>query len=337
MYESRFHATSVAALLLCLSLGARHGEAQVIRGTVRDVVSHLPVAGATVSVLDDRDSTIKVTISGESGQFSIAIPRPGVYALDARRVGYTELTTTAAPLAVGDTVTLELQMAAAAPVMLDTVRSKARDSVTGFLTHVTPGHLVVAQHYKLGKGIIVSGYQLERSGLTLTEYLGHEPGVMLSGIAQSGTPLIPGDKHQFLVSDLKTHCVFARIDHWSVVRLLIQDYAAEVDELLKVHDIMAVEFYHNISEVPKEWMGDAAGWEELYQRSYGLAFGYAQQCGDWYTIGSTEHLDAVVLGRDAASGCPVSRGQAQAGYAAHLVDTAVPVCGFMQIWTRASW
>lgn len=310
------------AAVLCAMLATTSASAQTIQGTIRDQTSHQPVPGATVTILDARDSALKAAVASKTGQFNITIAGGGVIAINVRSIGYTELTTTAARVGVGDTVTLELQLAPTA-VTLDTVRAKATNDSGGFFK-VTPGHTVFERHAALGKGIFISGAQLEKSGMSLTEYLGHEPGVRLAGMAPKDVPVIPGSNGQFLVSDLKSQCLYARIDHWSVLSLLIQHHAANIDQIAEVKDVMGVEFYHNISEVPAEWRADAA-LTEVWSRAYTP---YVD--ADRYMIGTTEHLDRITY----------QTMDRLSGYRAILYPTgAVPisVCGFMQVWTKVSW
>ncbi|HTR78003.1 MAG TPA: carboxypeptidase-like regulatory domain-containing protein [Gemmatimonadaceae bacterium] len=305
------------------------GQAQVIRGTIRAEASHQPLAGATVSILDVKDSTLKVGVTTDSGRFSLTMNGAGVYAIDARRLGYTEVTTTASALAPGDTVTIILELAAA-PVRLDTVYTKSRPDST-LLTKVAPGHVVVAAHYKAGKGIIVSGYQLEKSGLSLSDYLAREPGVRLSGVKQPGVPLIPADNGEFLTSNQGSQCLYARVDHWPVLFLLIQDQAATLDQVLSPKNIMAVEVYRTPAEVPPEWATDVA-MTEIASRSYTLTFTYTGS--DRYTIGTTKPLTPLQIRQDTVY--PPPPGHPGFG-ALPTADAPAPICGFMQIWTKASW
>ena len=232
----------------------------------------------------------------------------------------------------------------------------AKDRPDGdFLTRVTPGHEVFAKHYALGKGIFVDGAALERSGMSLTDYLGHESGVRRSPTRPVGVPVVPGANGEFLVSNLKSQCLYARVDHWSLVRLLINNFAANIDELVPPSEIMGVEFYRDISEVPVEWTADA-DLAEVWTRSYSLTYGYSGSCGgDRYTIGSTDLIDdRQAIREDTAFSCT---GPTRQGYAAtgpwdslhgdrwgtrhpgyvSVPPMEMPKCGFMQVWTKRSW
>ncbi|HTR78399.1 MAG TPA: carboxypeptidase-like regulatory domain-containing protein, partial [Gemmatimonadaceae bacterium] len=99
-------------------------HAQAVRATIRSVVDHQPLQGATISVVDEHDSTIRVAISGEAGEFSAAMPRAGSYSLDVRRKGYIEQKTPAKQVAVGDTARFDILMIEDSPGLL----ARARDA-----------------------------------------------------------------------------------------------------------------------------------------------------------------------------------------------------------------
>jgi hypothetical protein len=259
-----------------------HIGAQVIRGSLVDAETKTPVGGATISVRGERDSLVTSVQTSDKGQFKAVLNRPGRYSLDVRRVGFAELKTTAAPVEAGDTVTIALEIARL-PVALDTVVSVDKSSV--FPT--TPGREFVRRHYALNEGVQVSGWAIEKSGLSLSEYLGkYVPGIHTTDVIQQFNPASPGrltppaipaEHGRFIMADSGTQCLYARVDRYSLVYMLYNKDVESIDELLSVKNVMAVEVFRSPREVPPEWRSDARV-TSLFQR---------RNTGEYYLIGDT--------------------------------------------------
>jgi hypothetical protein len=369
----------VALLAFCsLALGATRLDAQTLRGVLRNGESKAPVASALVSILDGEGKLVRIVTADDKGHFSIALPQPGLYALDVRHIGYSPLATTAAQLNAGDTVTVTLDLAPLT-VTLDTVVTTA--ATNHGLFSVTPGREMVARHYALGKGIIVGGWEIEHSGMLMSEYLGTLDGIILtSTIAQPNNlpnnpykgwspPIVPAAHGKFLTSAYGQQCLYARIDHWSIFGLMMQVTGAptDIDLLVQLKDVMAVEVYHSIHEVPPEWQQSA--WVDrivFVRKDGGYFLGDAglpavpldsllvQNTAAGLGIGRAFRLDSLPPPHS-ASPTAAAPGQDRMKVIFNpfaVVDSSIalaldpgprglaagiPACGFMQIWTKAAW
>ena len=61
--------------------------AQIVRGTVSDSVSHQPISGAVVMLLDAGGTVLDRNITGERGEYSVTL-RGGTRSLRAVRIGF---------------------------------------------------------------------------------------------------------------------------------------------------------------------------------------------------------------------------------------------------------
>jgi hypothetical protein len=334
-------ACRIAGLVL---IGATAARAQSIRGEIRDETTKQPIARVTVSLLDAKDSTLRNVLSSDSGRFSVTLPGPGTYSLSLRRVGWSQLMTKPFTVRANDTVSALTFEMVRRVVALDTVVSVESRGVFA----MTPGKEYVRKHFAEGIGMIISGWEIEKSGLKLSQYLGQQAGLHLSEVYAPGTPLVPGDNGMAVLSDVSTQCLYARVDRFSVISMLIQEAAETIDEMMKVKDIMAVEVYLDHREMPKEWKQDA--WvTELYSR---LNSGRQYIIGHtgFPTIRADELADEPgrfatqrVASLDRGAGSSLTRtvvtdadGVSSARYNGSGV-TMIPPCGFLQIWTARAW
>ena len=348
------------ALIVCTTVGLVMSaplSAQTIVGTVRDGASKAPIPSVLITVLDSVDRPVRILTGDRTGHFALTMS-PGTYAIDVRHPGYQQATTTAAPLKAGDTVAVTLDLVAV-PVTLDTVVTK--DTTKRGFFSVTPGREFVARHYALGKGIIVSGWEIEHSGKLLSEYLGTLPGIILTGSIPHpvnnpfrgwSPPAIPAANGQYLVSAYGQQCLYARIDRYSFFGMMMQwnaGQATDIDKLLKLSDVMAVEVYRDIREVPPEWQTGA--W---VRRIIWIA-----QPSWNYLLGDTGFpslpLDSLTMMPGPAGGRigqplgaltmpriipnPMSILSLAQPWALdpESFSGGVPACGFMQIWTKIAW
>jgi len=110
----------VTVVLILMSLLAAPLHSQVIRGTVIDDSTSLPIAGAEVILHDSLQQTVRLEVTDFDGRFGMS-PEPGIYTFEVLRMGYERVYTEAFEVAadVGDvdlTITLPN-----APVMLEPV------------------------------------------------------------------------------------------------------------------------------------------------------------------------------------------------------------------------
>lgn len=77
----------IVAGLLCV-LAAPPLRAQTFAGRVIEDGSDQPVAAALVRLLDDEGEQIAIAIADSSGAYRLRAPEPGIYRLDAERIGF---------------------------------------------------------------------------------------------------------------------------------------------------------------------------------------------------------------------------------------------------------
>lgn len=334
MKAIRLAASGLLALIAALAPGASTALAQSIEGRITESSVRRGLAGVELSVSQDGRAVGNATTS-DSGTFAIRVPAAGEYRLDGRKVGYLPIIARVVR-ATGGVTMIEIEMERLS-VQLDTVRTTDRN-----LSKVTTGSQYVRAHLALGKGIIVSGFDIQRSGMLLSEYLGKLDGVALRRAPPPYTPVLPG-RNGFLTGDGKhnTLCLYGRINHVSPLHILMQKRYESLDDILDVREIMAVEIYRNVSEIPREWRQEMVI-ENLYLRRNmdmkytighpGAAIPYSWLMEDHFA------MEFLFSNNRFSPSLPPSPRPGQPPPAAGIKKiTAIPQCGFMQIWTRAGW
>jgi hypothetical protein len=314
------------------SFAASSAVAQTVSGRVVDSATGRPIPGAGITLQNGR-TVVASRTANDSGRFDISAPSAGRYDLRIRRLGFRP-ESLSVQLAAGATVTGTYRLRPL-PVTLDTVRSSDRTS----FFHVTPGRVKYAEHLKLSLGQMVSGLEIQRSKLPVTEFLGKMPGFRLVPLVPVPKPYlpdinspltIPGAKG-YLLTTTGTGCLVGRIDHWSIVQLLDQDRANDIDEVLKVEDIMGIELYETVRTIPREWQ--FAGFQGVAWRWSALGH---------YFMGDTRLTNAPSnpkRTRDSRLATQIVAEGNDLGFrqSIPLGQLAAPACGFVQIWTRISW
>jgi hypothetical protein len=119
------HCLPSASLLVALLAAAPLGAQSMIKGRVLDAASGEPVASASVRAFESTGRLIGRTHSEADGTFSIAMRVPGGVVLTAERTGYTLTRTAEMPVALRETVEVELRLSSAA-VAVEPLRVTAR-------------------------------------------------------------------------------------------------------------------------------------------------------------------------------------------------------------------
>jgi hypothetical protein len=314
-------------------------SAQLVQGTVRAAGVGQPIANAEVVVYGSTGAAIRAS-SSDNGSFALRVPRPGSYYMDVRRLGYVRILGRAL-LVRGDT-SLVVTMDAVVQ-RLDTVHT----TETGIQSRLTPGREIVRRHLLLGRGLIVSGLEIERSGLLLSEYLGKLDGLKLVGVPPPQTPAIPG-RGGFIVGTSRPNptCLYARVNHSSLLWMLMQRTRATIDDLLLLREVMAVEIYRSRDEIPREWRSEMIVQDLFYRDNGGTPYviGHSGALVDGGTLqhDSLSFLtlrlyttrDTTLLRRPA--GMSGARTRGGGGLRPPRMHN-IPDCAFVQIWTRLAW
>jgi hypothetical protein len=280
-------------------------RAQRISGRVADSASGRGLPGARVSLI--RDSVPVITrAADDSGRFDLAAPQPGRYTMRIVAIGYAPYFV---PVDGANDRQLGVIRLGRLPTILDSVVSRANQTS---VFQVTPGRVVLQRHAAMNLGQMVSGIEIRRSRLTVTEYLGTLPGLRLMQLVPLG-PTIPG-VHGYVVSRTSEGCLYGRIDHWSIPGLFDLLNVKVLEDLVSVDDIMGVEVYE-AGSVPPEWRlavtsilpvvrdGDAGRRAAL--------------------VGHTGYPTRPKVSAEASIGA--------------MKNATPPLCAFIQIWTRISW
>ena len=104
----------LALVLLALPLAAASLSGQTVRGVVIDDSTKLPIASATVTLVNDAGADVLSVRSDSFGDFTIHAGRPGRYHVRAVRIGYRPLTSDRVSLGIGQLVALRLSMSSVA-------------------------------------------------------------------------------------------------------------------------------------------------------------------------------------------------------------------------------
>jgi hypothetical protein len=322
-------------VLAASAVAAGTMSAQSVHGTVRDAGTGVPLANVEIIVYATTGGPARA-LSSANGTFSLTVPRRGAYHLDARRIGYVPIMGRALDVQRDTTIALALDVVA---LRLDTVYTRDTEDKP----KLTPGREMVRRHLLLGKGLIVSGWEIERSGMLLSEYLAKLDGMKLIGVAPPATPAIPA-KNGFIVGTSRPNptCVYARVNHASLFSMLMQQSRGTIDDLLLLREIMAVEIYRSRQEVPKEWRAEMIV-QDLFVRDNGGAsyvIGHSGAVIDWLSLDQdveflTQRVftirDTTLLRRPPGAPRPTRV------LARPPRMHSIPDCAFMQIWTRLAW
>jgi len=152
-------------------LAAYRAEAQVLSGSVRQALTDRVLAGVSVSLLDERDSTLRSTTTNLTGAFRFTGLAPGTYSLSLRAIAHEPLLTTPFRVGATDTVVLAFRIQPTA-VGLDTVRATEAKSILS----VTRGRAQFMEHYRRGIGLFISGAEIEATKKGVAEYVSQLPG-----------------------------------------------------------------------------------------------------------------------------------------------------------------
>ena len=102
------------AAVVALTMSALEVQAQVVRGVITERVSGARVPGVVVSIASIGDSQpggIRHTLTNARGEYAVALPGPGAYLLNAKRIGVARFEAPAFDLRSGETKRLDIVLA----------------------------------------------------------------------------------------------------------------------------------------------------------------------------------------------------------------------------------
>jgi len=158
-------------LLVAAALGApASAGGQVLQGTLRELMTQRALSGVSVSLLDERDSVLRVINSDIRGGFRFGELAPNAYSISLRAIGYEPMTTTPIRVGARDTIVLAFTLERSV-VSLDTVRVRGAP-----LSSVTSGRAQFLEHYRRGVGLFISGAEIAAAHLSVAAYVAKLPG-----------------------------------------------------------------------------------------------------------------------------------------------------------------
>lgn len=222
--------------------------AQFIRGHLIDDSNGAPVGGATLTVLFGEVRTSQ-TLTGDDGSFLISLDAWGTYQLEAARLGYE--TTTSQPFLVepSDTLTVDFRIlpdaVLLAPLLVTARSNRGREAFFRRMDDWGQGIYITPA--------MVDSIQPRRHP---AEVLRNQPKVWLSwSWGRDPWSGISGPVPNIRTYLGKTGCVSYMIDGRAVRRPRFAEGPMWLDwplNTLEAEDIVAVEVYRHISEVPEE-------------------------------------------------------------------------------------
>lgn len=128
MFHSRSIPVRAILLLIATAVPALRAEAQVVRGTVRETATSLPILAATVTARDTLDAVLALTTTDSLGRWALRVRARGPIEIRVRRLGFEMGSTKIKAEQLADTLEFEFllnQVAAAA----EAVRVTATESL----------------------------------------------------------------------------------------------------------------------------------------------------------------------------------------------------------------
>jgi hypothetical protein len=233
-----------ATALLTLATPA---ASQAIRGTVSEDSSHAPVPAAELWLLAGGKRVGHASLSGDDGQFYLQVPRPGRYAVSARRLGFEPKVT--APIDVERKEELQLE------ITLAPLPAVLRPELIAASGLPRPTWLDGFEHRRLlGLGVFFTREDLVRRGEPrLPELLRGIAGVNLASDRRRTSPTMMRSAYArrcFAVLYLDGFRMSHSDDPPEVVRTAFESVPGPTLE--------AVEVYKGRSELPGEFGGPDA-------------------------------------------------------------------------------
>jgi hypothetical protein len=256
--QAEFYSTIRRFTLVCLLLG--HSPALlsgqgIIRGTVLEAGTSRPVASAFVELVDGV-SRVGTTMTDSAGEFVLRTPKTGDAILTVSRIGYSS---------ARRTIRLSSRDASLLPIMLspDAIPMETVTATleTGVLEDRLKGYI---QRKQLGAGYFLNEQRLKNAaGAPLSDVMRGVPGISVSNSRTAYGPMIytNANEIQNQLSPFRRGRVpnsqmqigpcpmqlFIDGRHFST-----QDLGVDV---IKPEDLIAVEIFRSIAEVPAEFGG----------------------------------------------------------------------------------
>ncbi|HEX8244085.1 MAG TPA: carboxypeptidase regulatory-like domain-containing protein [Longimicrobium sp.] len=231
----------LALLPALLAAAALH--AQTFSGKVMDRTGEGPVKSATVEAVGAGERVFARARSGDDGSFNLRLRNAGEFRLRVQRLGYRTATSEPVPVALLQTVHVELRISAS-EIALSPLTVTARTELARSPRLEREGFYA---RQALHTGMFVTREQIERQRpLHASQALRGIPGVRVQQINGStqGAPVI------------------TRRERGGCIPLLLVDNAVmgaeDIDLQIGARDIEGIEVYRGPSEIPGRYMSLAS-------------------------------------------------------------------------------
>jgi len=238
--------TFVVLLLVASSARPAHGQIQAVRGHLIDDGSLLPVGGATITLVLGEARMTQV-LTRDDGSFFIGLDKWGSYRLEAARIGYGTALSQPFQVEAGDTVSVDFRILPDAVLMsplMVTARSNRGENV------------FYRRMEGWGEGIFVTPEMLDSiQPRHPADVLRGQDNIWLSwGWASNPETLARGPVPN-IRTFLGSGCLAYMVDGRPILRPRWATGSVWLDyplDLLSGDDLVAVEIYRHISEVPPD-------------------------------------------------------------------------------------
>lgn len=234
--------TIVLLATLAVAGAARPLAAQMIHGRLLQDGTLVPLAGASVQLMDTRGNELdRLVVTNEAGTFALRV-EPGSYTLRVRRIGFTPLITPVISLEAGEVFEGTYRVSPAT-IRLTTERIIAK-------RNLELGRDGFARRKALGEGVF-----LNRSDLAEKDQ--REFSNLMTGV--DGIRVV-GDGR--ITSTEGWRCLYFMVNKVPVTSVPAGAPGSTMwptleDLVPSGHDVMAIEIYREFTEVPPEFRLDA--------------------------------------------------------------------------------
>lgn len=241
---------AASALAVALGLGWSHLDAQTLRGTVADRESGRPVVEALVLLLGERGDTVAHALTDATGTFLLSAPGAGGYVLDVSTLGYRTARAGVFELGAGGEMTLAVRMTPE-PIAIPGLAVDRSWSVrepplvrNGFFHRMSQG-----------VGHFITPMDLERSSATrLTDVLARVP--FLTVVRASTDRVLVRDGGSLCAAAVLVDGILAStVEGRSGRAGPIVGSEGDIEGLVALRDVEAVEVYRGGSEIPGQFAG----------------------------------------------------------------------------------
>jgi len=230
----------------------------VVRGKLLDERTDLPVSQGLVSLLNESLRIVHSAQTDENGQFELRASRDGWYTMRSQRQGYMNTASPRLELAVGDTIDVEFRISPDAVFLAPiTVVATSRRWWEDEAPVALWSFYERMEHYqRLGQGRFLQREDLEPyDGMSVAQMLTTLPGVRVVH-TEEGVPyptlrasagILRPCQPEFFVDGVRVRFRTPLDEAF--------DHGDTIDSVVSVSQLVGVEVYSGVSQVPGEFGG----------------------------------------------------------------------------------